>query len=97
MRNNGVYQYFYKIGITALKHGDCRGIDFQDSSQTINVLFMSNDPNFKPLASQYLGSSLGTGYFATSVDAILIQYKENGILTRAKEIAFAANGVKMPN
>ena len=58
---------------------------------------MTSDTNFKPLATQYLGSTLGTGYFSASEDAILVQYKENGILVRAKEIAFSATGITMPN
>ena len=58
---------------------------------------MTSDANFKPLATKYLGTNLPAGSFSASDDAILVQYKENGILVRAKEIAFAVTGIKMPN
>ena len=61
------------------------------------MLFTTADTAFRPLHNQYLGSALGTGYFSTTVDAILLQYRENGILSRAKEIVIAKTGITVPN
>lgn len=95
IRNTGDYAYFYTISTT--NDAICKGIEFESSSQIISILFTTkNDLVFNPLRSSYLGSTLNTNYFIQD-DAVLVQFRETGILVRAKEIAFSATGVQMPN
>lgn len=57
MANNGVYQYFFQIATTT--NALCKGITYEDNTQTISILFTTDDGSFK---------NSNTGF----VDAVLL-------------------------
>ena len=51
----------------------------------VTLLIQTADPDFKPL------SNTGT------IDAVIIQYREIGVLSRAMQVTIATTGVTMPD
>ena len=64
MRNNGNYQYFFQI--TTTPSAACKGITYEDNTQTISVLFTTDDTSFNSYPTPGITHS------------VLLQYKEIG-------------------